>query len=388
MPTSVEFLHTQYIASLSLVCELLFELDNNLSVTRIIMADPSPSVESQDSASGQVQSKSSENTPLEPEQCPRGAYPDASDLDALAAEFSEAEKAVTDGEPAGTLEDDEKLAPMGSICEVKQIFNIGRTEDGEIEWVDKKPERDRTEENEAAENRRMQFSVIRRMTPHGAGGWKTHSILVNSRSIQNSLAKVFDGYPVTYADDHKLVLYPKFIPFCHRWEKLLQVEQDEPDPEIKSHLALLRSTLKINLADSLKQSDLVARTGLASFLDLELLFQPNQIVIHRHSDGVLSAGRVREVSLVEGYGVRYYTVKVYTTAWNGERFGMEKDTWKLDDFSGTRKVHTLDIFPLYMHPDRVKISEKLVQRGKKYEKLRGQHFLAYAGNVKSGYVST
>lgn len=79
---------------------------------------------------------------------------------------------------------------------------------------------------------------------------------------------------MTYADDHKLELAPKYIPFCHRWDKYLEVERDEPDAETKRHLTLLRSTLEIDLADSLERRDLPARTGLASFNDLELLFEP------------------------------------------------------------------------------------------------------------------
>ncbi|KAL2284672.1 hypothetical protein FJTKL_08764 [Diaporthe vaccinii] len=180
--------------------------------------------------------------------------PSPLDLDALAAEFNEAEKAATGEDSAETeedtakaLADDDKLAPNGSICEVKEIYDTKTSNCGCCpEWVDEKPGRDHTEEHKAAENRRLQFSVIRRLTPHGAGRWKTHSILINSRRIQAAMAKVFEGYPVTYADDHDLELTPKFIPFCHRWEKLLEVGRDEPDAEIKRHLDLLGLLWRLN----------------------------------------------------------------------------------------------------------------------------------------------
>ncbi|KAG6354289.1 hypothetical protein INS49_004894 [Diaporthe citri] len=311
------------------------------------------------------------------------------DSNALAAEFNEAEKAATEEDPSKTLADDDELAPKGSICEAKEIFDTKTSSCSCCtEWVDEKPERDRTEQSEAAESRRAQFSVIRRLTPHGAGGWRTHSILINSRSIQEALAKVFVGYPVTYSDDHNLELTHKFIPFLHRWDKLLEVEQDEPDAETKRHLTLLRSTLEIDLADNLKRRNLVARTGLASFPDMELLFEPGQVVICERSDGIMTAGVTREVTLEPStiWSARHYLVDVDTTAWDGKRFGVEQKEWRLDDFSGTRKVHSLDIYPLHMHPDHEKIPRELIDRGKKYERLRGQHFVAYTGETRSENV--
>lgn len=351
------------------------------------MADSSPPVQSQDIAREDMQIKASENAPLELDQRSQSAKSDASDLDALATEFNEAEKAAAEQDPAGTPAA-ETLAPKGSICEVKEIFD---TETSNCacctEWVDEKPGRDRTGENEAAENRRAQFSIIRRLKPHGAGGWKTHSILVNSRSVQAALGKVFEGYPVTYADDHNLELTPKYNPFCHRWDKLLEVERDEPDAETKRHLTLLRSTLEIDLADSLQRRDLVARTGLASFNDLKLLFEPGQILI-KHSGGVMTAGVAREVTRdTDCCNKPIYLLEVDTTAWNGERFGVAEKRWHLHGFTGTRKVHSLGIFPLHMHPDHERISRELIERGKKYERLRGQHFVEFAGEIDSEYVS-
>lgn len=355
------------------------------------MGDPSPSVQSQDVASGNVQSKESGNKTLKLERRPRIVAAHDFDLNAFVAEFEEAHKAANEEDPSKVPDDDDKFAPKGSICEVKEIFDTKTSLCSCCrEWVDEKPERDRTEQNEAAGNRRAQYSVIRRLTAHGAGEWRTHSILVNSRRIQAALAKVFEGYPVTYADDHNLKLTPKFIPFLHRWDKLLEVERDEPDAETKRHLTLLRSTLEIDLTESLKRRDLVSRTGLATFSDMELLLEPGQIVILERSDGIMTAGVTREVTLEPSttYSDQHYSVEVDTTVWDGKRFGVYEKEWRLDDFSGTRKVHSLHIYPLHMHPDHEKISRELIERGKKYERLRGQHFVAYAGETKSENVST
>lgn len=340
------------------------------------MADSTPPDGGEGISSANAPSEASEESPPELESQARSAIIDTDGLSALAAEFSDAEKATT-------IPDDDKLAPKGSICKVKEIYD-NKTSSCSCctEWVDEKPGLDRTEEVEAAENRRAQFSIIRRMTPHGANKWKTHSLLINSRSIQAALAKVFEGYPVTYADDHILELTPRYVPFCHRWDKLLEVERNEPDAETKRHLTLLRSTLKTDLSGSLKRRDLVARTGLASFDDLELLLEPGQTLIQGDTESNMAAGIVREVNKQgdNSYWTPSYRLTVDTVAWDGERFGLTERKWRLDTFKGTRKIHSLYISPLNMHPDREKISRELVERGKKYERLRGQHFLAYASS--------
>lgn len=129
------------------------------------MADSSPPVQRQDIASEDMQIKASENAALELDQRSQSAKSDVSDLDALAAEFNEAETAAAEEDPAGTPTD-EKLAPKGSICEVKEIFDTKTSSCACCtEWVDEKPGRDRTEEKEAADNRRAQFSIVRRLTP-------------------------------------------------------------------------------------------------------------------------------------------------------------------------------------------------------------------------------
>lgn len=346
------------------------------------MADSSPTDGSEGTSIANMKNNACEDSPPQFESRPRSVIVDADDLAALAAEFSEAEKAIT-------LTDDDKLAPKGAICKVKEIFDTKTSGCSCCTiYVEEKPGLDRAKETEAAEieaaeNRLAQFSIIRRMTPHGAGRWNTHSIVVNSRRIQASLAKVFKGYPVTYADDHELVLKPKWIPFCHRWDRLLEEERNETDAETQSHLTLLRSILDSCLAESLKRRDLVARTGLATFDDLELLFEPGQTVILGDTEDNMDAGIVCGVDKCGDC----YLLTVDTTAWDGEQFGLTEKEWRLDTFKGTRKVHGLHIFPLHMHPECEKISRGLIERGKKYERLRGQHFLAYASKTDLEHVS-
>lgn len=108
----------------------------------------------------------------------------------------------------------------------------------------------------------------------------------------------------------------------------------------------------------------------------------------KRSGGTMIAGVAREVTRdIDFGGTPTYFLEVDTTAWNGERFGVAEKSWQMYHFKGTRKVHSLGIFPLHMHPDHEKISKQLIERRKKHERLRGQHFVEFAGQTKLGYVS-
>lgn len=83
---------------------------------------PSPPVQSQDTAREDMQIQASESAPLELAHRSQSAKSDASHLDALASEFNEAGKAAAEEDHAGTPAA-ATLAPKGSICEVKEIFD-------------------------------------------------------------------------------------------------------------------------------------------------------------------------------------------------------------------------------------------------------------------------
>lgn len=241
---------------------------------------------------------------------------------------------------------------------------------------------------EKAENKFATFAMNKRLQPHGAGAsWKLHSLVIHSSRIQTSLGKVFEGYRVTYETDRELILEPPFTPFVHCWAKLLQAEQDEPDTETKKHIHLLRTTLSPHLADSLRRCQLVEETGIAEFQDLLFTLAPGDILVKKTDVG-MEAGILREIDLVSRPTGVYLSLDIDIVDWNGINFGFRTNSWKIPQYRGTRRLFSLDIFPLRMHPDRAIIRESLVRRGRKLESLCGKHFKSYSGPVEMLYGSS
>jgi hypothetical protein len=73
---------------------------------------------------------------------------------------------------------------------------------------------------------------------------------------------------------------------------------------------------------------------------------------------------------------------------NGDDFGTVKTTFEIDEFSGIRFINQLDLFPLKYHPDQDTIRQRLLERGKKFVTLKGQHYKMYQGLAKDQKTGT
>lgn len=274
----------------------------------------------------------------------------------------------------------------GEICQVKELYtDLKTTCSCCIKWVEEKPFKKGTEdEKKKAESKYATFAINYRMIPHGSdGGWKTHSIVVHSSRIQKVLKAVFEGYPVSYATDFELVLHPNFVPFCHRWDRFLEAEKMEEDAETKSHIELLRQLLEKELSDTFERTSLVQKTGIAEFEDLQYVIKPGKVVINDRDQNNVRAGVLRDIKLVPGMGCssEHYVLTLEILDWNGTRFGTKTESWTIPYFGGGQVFQDMGIFPLEAHPQGEKIRQRLVERGRAFEKLQGQHFKVYDGPV-------
>ncbi|KAK5629031.1 hypothetical protein RRF57_004746 [Xylaria bambusicola] len=279
----------------------------------------------------------------------------------------------------------------GEICEVTELYKSQKsTCSCCTEWTEEKPFKEKRVEKKA-ETKHATFAINRRLEPHGSGlvggGWKTNSLVIYSQRIRSSLEKVFEGYPISYASNRELVLRPPFTPFLHRWDDLIRVEQCESDPENKKHLKLLCETLRSELTESFQRLNDVKETGFAEFQDLALVLAPGDILVHNIDIG-MQAGRLLEVDLIKREDEIYLNLRVDVVDWDGTKFGFRTISWKFHFYGGNRRISSLGIFPLHLHPDQQAIRNSLVKRGRKLESLCGIHFKTYSGPIEAvGYGS-
>jgi hypothetical protein len=65
--------------------------------------------------------------------------------------------------------------------------------------------------------------------------------------------------------------------------------------------------------------------------------------------------------------------------WDGSRFGTNKCNIKITQYTGTRKINSMSVYPLDFHPEKDDMAQRLLERGAKFEGLAGSHYKHYSG---------
>jgi hypothetical protein len=278
---------------------------------------------------------------------------------------------------------------FGEKSEIKSLYATNKSAcDCCINWDEEKPYREDVETARKAKAEREKYAIVHKKVAHGGGnGWKTFSIDVNSPAVRKRLSTVFADYPAADIAALDLSFKPPFVPFVHRWDKFLQVQHDEKDDKALSHLKLLQHLLDSELEESFRAMEHLKRTGFVTFSNAILAFVPGETIVYT-AGGTISAGILRQIDLrVSPYNdTKYYVLRVDVVDWNGHTTGVKSDTWVLDEYEGNKRLIELDASPLKVHSDPEKIKLRLIQRGRLFEQLRGQHFKTYIG--KATYTET
>ncbi|KAH7116161.1 hypothetical protein B0J11DRAFT_593912 [Dendryphion nanum] len=290
-----------------------------------------------------------------------------------------------EAEPDTTKIEQETELPVavekGGKCELKAVYHVPvKGKPNTFHWIDHVPtdygiETDSTK----TKQEREAYAILNyQKFDHEESRWDTSSIFINSTKIRTVLEKVLEGYPGL--TQHELKTFsPPFLPFFHRWNTFLSSIENEKDELTLKHLNLLRETLEPRMQDTFRIGDEIEKTGHVAFDDLKLAFLPADTAFHSFN-GLIDAGTLRDSTF--GYdqcsGRRYFDVTVDVVDWDGRRCGLLADTWTIWEYHGLRALTALDVSPLRINPDKESIKAKLVARGRTFEKLRGQFFMAYS----------
>jgi hypothetical protein len=273
------------------------------------------------------------------------------------------------------------MADIGSKCDVKQVYGTPNPlcQCCTI-WEDELPYPDDSAKVRKANKERETYSIVRRRTRHSAKvQWKTHSIDINSPIIRSKLEVVFSDYLSVDVSATNLSFQPPFVPFVHKWEALNKFEQAEEDAMVKKHLKLLIDLLEQEVRESFEVLARVNKSGYISFPWLSVAFVPGETVVI-NSDGVLQAGVLREVNLNKPPMVSpFYEFKIDILDSDGPSIGVADLPSQLPEFKGRRHISNLDICPMRLYPNRQELEKTLIQRGRVFESLQGQHLRFYQG---------
>ena len=209
-------------------------------------------------------------------------------------------------------------------------------------------------------------------------GWVTQNFTIQDPLMRNHLSEALSGYQDFDADLVAWTFNPPFKPIVHRWARLNALLNDsELSNESKQALSKMIEFLKPIVAPSVDAMIRTKETGKVSFDDLWQIFPPGELVVTQLF-GMETVGRV--IKYREEFDMRkFFIVTLEYLDWNGERCGYVDTDVVIGQFAGFRRVVSLPVYPLSLAESPDKIRARLVERGRKFETLRGYHFEACVG---------
>jgi len=271
------------------------------------------------------------------------------------------------------LDDDSK--EKGAVSSVKNIYQSSKDSHGHWTWVDKYPE----DVAEAAENNETEkFAIVIRnkKSEDSRKKLEADSIIVQSPWLKKALGQILEDYPGVTCELQRLIFEAPFAPFVHRWSAFLKfMKRNDIDKTTKEHLSLLHDILKYEIGDAIKEFEDYVLNGVITYDSLWMIFQPGGVVISEHR-GPLSAFELNYSEYQDDRCGKYLQLKCDCVDWDGKHFGRYTESIRIFKFSGTRKITSLNAFPLSFSETKEETRLQLIERGERFEALVGYQYKA------------
>jgi hypothetical protein len=225
-----------------------------------------------------------------------------------------------------------------------------------------------------------QFALVVKQRP-GNGGKKkfdTDSIIIQSPLLKNVLNTVLKDYPGVTPGLSPLTFTPPFKPLFHRWDALVKAVREEKNPVTKAHLDLFFSIVEPELQDTIKVRDEFIVHGVVTFKHIWTIFEAGKMVFTTDEDQDCACKLNSSMELQTDCGV-FYKLECENVDWDGRKFGKTHRNLMIPCFSGTHPISELNAFPLEYHSEQKMVKERLLDRGRRFEQLRGQHYKMFKG---------
>jgi hypothetical protein len=160
-------------------------------------------------------------------------------------------------------------------------------------------------------------------------------------------------------------------------------KRDRKDAVIKArHMKVLVKYLDKDYAETKKTLYPMLESKTISFDLLWALFKPNTIA-YTTTYGDNDQPRAFKIEYVskESHFMKgtWYNVEGRYLEYDGKSFGMGTMSVQVPNFQGSRRISSLDCYPLLYHKDPVGLRAQLIERGKKFVSLEGMHYKFHKG---------
>jgi hypothetical protein len=226
------------------------------------------------------------------------------------------------------------------------------------------------------------YALLLRRTSHGQDrAWSIQSMMIYSPYIMQMLRTALKDYPGIALGLDQLAMNAPFEPLLHRWSLIDEALKEEDDLKARNHFNLFRQVIEPELKAHLKARDECEQHAVIPFASIWTIFKPGELVWwEAEGQGVI--GKMVEASFSKTVaGAEVFRLTCEQVDWNGKTFGIQRTDKKINAFEGTRPVIGLSVLPLRYKSDADGIRSQYLDRGRKFESLRGYHFKAYSGTA-------
>ena len=269
------------------------------------------------------------------------------------------------------------IVQPGMILEIKNLYQGKRDDYGNRPWVETYPD----DLDDPVENdKTAQFALLIRNKKCHSGRKKLTivSIIVQSPLLKTALKPVFENYPGITTTLERLEFEPPFTAFVYRWNGFCAAVTNEQDPTVKEHLGLLHRVLEEEMKNDIKARDDLLAHSVITYDYIWMLFEPGSVVVTakggQEQAALLTSGNYTTVC-----DCPVYSLNCKNVDWDGSSFGYGGARYNIPAFSGTAPISSLLAFPINYHPRKDEVTERLITRGKVFERLSGYNYKQYQG---------
>ena len=277
-------------------------------------------------------------------------------------------------------EEEDDPTPTGMLGECKPLYQV-RDKDGRWQWVAEEPE-DVSDAVEGKATAKFAFLVRKRKSDDSRKKYDIDSVIVQSPLLKERLAVVLKDYPGITTSLERLVFQAPFRPFVHRWPQLVKLlDPSETIDEIaRQHLQLFHDVLYEELKNPISAKLDLVKNNVITFEYLWTILEPGSLIFG-FDDGKERVWQLNSSSTAQQNGVTFESLNVWGVDQDAEKFGRLTNSLKVFEFAGTAKITSLRAFPLDFHSRKAEVVQRLVERGRLFEKYAGYNFEHYRGNA-------
>ncbi|KAK3302765.1 P-loop containing nucleoside triphosphate hydrolase protein [Chaetomium strumarium] len=251
------------------------------------------------------------------------------------------------------------------------------------------------DEQNALEAEVRAVPIVQRHAFNSDKEWVTVSFNVHCPHMRAFLAEALARYQDLDLDLEGWTFSPPYKPLVHRWDRILalhrqirsQSEEGDDDNDNdndteegknkkKAAVDQLVDFLQPILAGSIEDLTSTRDTGTIRYDMLWQIYPPGEQVLTKFY-GVDTICRV--VKYHKSQRRRCWIITLEYVDWDGERCGLRTTEVRIPLYSGLRRVTSFPAYPLSFAEKPEEIREAMMARGRRFQELRGYHFLSYEG---------